>query len=155
MFAAQVPVPLISYIGVLRKMGLTKKSFSPFLLKRVTSTQREIQFWKPSKIFLLINCWFSNFWSKKSPPISLPSPCLPKLQASERKGLVPNWGRVLVSLKYCSKNCLRPLFSRKTKKFAPLTVDTPPGQSHPRPQFHIYLFSRFDISRSKYDPGPT
>ena len=24
---------------------------------------------------------------------------------------------------------------------------------HPRPQFHIYLFSRFDISRSKYDPG--
>ena len=25
---------------------------------------------------------------------------------------------------------------------------------HPRPQFHIYLFSRFDISQSKYDPGP-
>ena len=28
-------------------------------------------------------------------------------------------------------------------------------ESHPRPQFHIHLFSRFDIPRSKYDPGPT
>ena len=27
--------------------------------------------------------------------------------------------------------------------------------THPRPQFHIYILSRFDISRSKYDPGPT